>query len=318
MTKLPTILLALTALTPTEAQPALDTYAIDWELTSEVAILFGEMAQAYARGDLPELAFTPDELETLFRRTESALRGKDLSDLENLKPAIPDLLVALYATESGAAYADWLLQRYDYIIVAGWARAQIPEKRIQNPDTKSPPPPTTTETTRERTNYITNLEVWKHRIGKRPVPQAATSYVPTLKPIFRAAGVPEQLVWLAEVESSFNPEARSPVGAVGLFQFMPKTGEWMGLALNPEDERTDPEKSARAAARYLTYLHGQFNDWPLALAAYNYGQGNIRRLLKELNAKTFNEIVPRLPTETQMYVPKIYATIELRDGPIAF
>ena len=72
------------------------------------------------------------------------------------------------------------------------------------------------------------------------MPAGAQTYVPRLKPIFVAGGVPAELVWLAEVESSFNPEARSPIGAAGLFQFMPATAKSVGLSLSPQDERLNP------------------------------------------------------------------------------
>ncbi len=119
---------------------------------------------------------------------------------------------------------------------------------------------------------------------------------------------------MAEVESSFNPKARSPVGAAGLFQLMPATAKQNGLSLFPRDERLQPEKNARAAAQYLKYLHGRFGDWRLALAAYNAGEGRVQRLLQKHKARTFDRIATRLPAETQMYVPKIEATLLRREG----
>ena len=119
---------------------------------------------------------------------------------------------------------------------------------------------------------------------------------------------------MAESESTFNPAARSPVGAKGLFQLMPETAKSLGLQTFLPDERANPEKSARAAAQYLRQLHGRFGSWPLALAAYNGGQGRVSRTLKKQNAKTFEEIADALPAETRMYVPKVLATIEVRAG----
>jgi membrane-bound lytic murein transglycosylase D len=95
---------------------------------------------------------------------------------------------------------------------------------------------------------------------------------------------------------------------------MPETAKTLGLSTSLPDERADPEKSAHAAARLLRSLHAQFGDWPLALAAYNAGAGRVSRTLAAKKARTFSEIVPALPAETRLYVPKIYATITLRTG----
>jgi membrane-bound lytic murein transglycosylase D len=148
----------------------------------------------------------------------------------------------------------------------------------------------------------------------RAMPARAPALLPRLQQVFVEEGVPAELVWLAETESTFNPAARSPVGARGLFQLMPETAKSLGLQTFLPDERADPEKSARAAARYLRYLHGRFGDWPLVLAAYNAGEGRVWRTLKSGNASTFAEIAGALPAETRMYVPKVLATIETRAG----
>jgi membrane-bound lytic murein transglycosylase D len=126
--------------------------------------------------------------------------------------------------------------------------------------------------------------------------------------------VPEALAWLAEVESTFNPRAHNPSGARGLFQFMPGTAREHGLRLRPFDERIDPEKSARAAASLLRHLHGTFDSWPLALAAYNAGEGCVRRTLRAGDATTFTEIADALPDETRLYVPRVLATLTVREG----
>jgi membrane-bound lytic murein transglycosylase D len=138
--------------------------------------------------------------------------------------------------------------------------------------------------------------------------------MPTLRAAFTAEGVPTELAWIAEAESTLNPSARSPAGAKGLFQLMPDTAKGLGLSTFLPDERTDPEKSAQAAARYLRTLYGEFGDWPLTLAAYNAGEGRVRRLLKQKNADSFADIAAALPTETRMYVPKVCATITVRTG----
>ena len=95
---------------------------------------------------------------------------------------------------------------------------------------------------------------------------------------------------------------------------MPTTARDLGLSVRRPDERLQPEKSARAAAKYLRYLHGRFGDWRLALAAYNAGEGRVDNLMKQYRARTFDDIAHRLPAETQMYVPKVEATLRKREG----
>lgn len=150
--------------------------------------------------------------------------------------------------------------------------------------------------------------------GNLPDPKAEqTDLISVLKDIFRDEGVPHNLVWLAEVESSLNPNAESKVGAVGLFQLMPATAERFGLQLFPVDDRKIPGKSARAAACYLRYLRNEFGCWALALAAYNAGEGRVGRMMKLNNARTFREVAPYLPSETRRYVPRVMAIMALRE-----
>ena len=152
------------------------------------------------------------------------------------------------------------------------------------------------------------------RLSAEDLPPGAQTYVSRLKPIFVAEGAPAELVWLAEVESGFDAVARSPSGAVGLFQLMPGTAMSLGLTLTPWDQRLQPEKNARAAARYLKYLHEVFGDWRLAVTAYNAGEGLVSRLLEKRAARSYDEIAIDLPAETQTYVPKVEATILRREG----
>ncbi|MBU1694642.1 MAG: lytic transglycosylase domain-containing protein, partial [Verrucomicrobia bacterium] len=166
---------------------------------------------------------------------------------------------------------------------------------------------------RRRLESARSRPKWEEKLAGRPAPARAAALAPRVKEVFRSEGMPPELIWLAEVESSFNPEARSPVGAAGLFQFMPATAQRFGLAVQPKDERLVPEKSAKAAASYLRYLHGMFNSWPLALAAYNAGEGRVGKALKSAGTRTFEAIEDSLPVETQMYVPKVLATIKLRE-----
>jgi membrane-bound lytic murein transglycosylase D len=138
--------------------------------------------------------------------------------------------------------------------------------------------------------------------------------MPRLRAAFTAERVPPELAWLAEAESSLNPSARSPVGARGLFQMMPDTAHELGLGTFMPDDRTDPEKSAHAAARLLRAHYEKFGSWPLALAAYNAGPGRVARLLEKTSTKTYAGIASALPAETRMYVPKVCALVATRTG----
>jgi membrane-bound lytic murein transglycosylase D len=151
-------------------------------------------------------------------------------------------------------------------------------------------------------------------VARQPWPPTASNYVAQLKPIFTEAKVPAELVWIAEVESSFDVAARSPVGAAGLFQLMPETAKRYGLSLWPRDQRYQPDPSARASAQYLKFLYDKFKDWRLALAAYNAGEGTVQKHLKRRNARSYDDIASDLPVETQMFVPKVEAVLLRREG----
>ena len=130
-----------------------------------------------------------------------------------------------------------------------------------------------------------------------------------------AKGMPRELIYLALIESNFDPTAKSPVKAVGMWQFMSATARQFGLAVRGKlDERKDPAKATDAALAYLSQLHNRFGSWYLAAAAYNSGQGTVSRALRTVTGKTtgtdadFFRILPRLPRETQDYVPKLIAS----------
>ena len=126
--------------------------------------------------------------------------------------------------------------------------------------------------------------------------------------IFQEEDVPEYLIWLALIESSFRSVATSPTGAQGMFQFKPETARSLGLTVNDHrDERNNPHLSARAAARYLAYLRAKFSSWELVLAAYNLGEGDLRRTMKRHKASNWREVKPHVRQETRSYVGKVKA-----------
>ncbi len=248
--------------------------------------------------------FDPDLALDLLRQAQAALFDSTIERLARLQPYMHLILKEARRYPYLAPYLPWVEARLDYFDEARRVEA-IRRVHVQTlTPSKAPPVPPPSELSRT---------AWYKRIARPPPPHAKIT-AQVLKGIFRRNGVPDALVWLAEVESSFNPSARSPAGAVGLYQLMPNTARAWGL--NPDaspDERLDPLKNAEAAARYLAHLHRRFRAWPPALAAFNAGETRVARLLRESNGD-FDAILPRLPAETRMYVPRVLETVRLREG----
>ena len=134
-------------------------------------------------------------------------------------------------------------------------------------------------------------------------------YFPIFERELLAEGLPMELKYLPVIESALNPTARSKVGAMGLWQFMPYTGKLYGLEINSlVDERCDVIKSTKAAVKYLKDLYSIYNDWLLVIAAYNCGPGNVNKAIKRANKGTdYWAIYNYLPRETRGYVPAFIA-----------
>ena len=135
--------------------------------------------------------------------------------------------------------------------------------------------------------------------------------------IFREEGVPEWLISVGFVESTYNTGAHSPKEAHGIWQFIPGTGDRYGLKRTAwTDERGDAAKSTRAAARYLRDLHALFGDWLLAMAAYNWGEGRVAKLIRRTGIRDFWTLADRglMPQETINYVPSVLAASQLLLG----
>jgi len=141
-------------------------------------------------------------------------------------------------------------------------------------------------------------------------------FVPKSREIFRKVGVPEDIVWLGQVESSWRQTARSWAAASGLWQFIPSTGSRFGLRQTAYvDERNGFEKPTEASARYLKWLYQRYNNWELAMAAYNTGEGNIDRAIRRAGVADFWAIYPYIAQETRNYVPNILAVILIAKNP---
>ena len=267
-------------------------------------------AQQWAEQNLDEDALRvlrsvdQQRVRDLFAEIEKQFQGDYVLDLAEINQTAKSLVPLLESYEETLPYAIWLKTRLDYLEAAD----QLRPKTAPKPEPGQPPKHLANPAPQ------TERDLWIKKLAKRPWPEAAKTYVPQLKPVFVEEKIPAELVWIAEVESSFDPRARSLQGAAGLFQLMPATAKRYGLRTFPFDQRLKPEPSARAAAKYLRYLHGHFKDWRLALAAYNSGEGTVDGLLKKQKNKTFDAISTHLPAETQMYVPKIEATVLRREG----
>ena len=191
---------------------------------------------------------------------------------------------------------------YDYIPDASY---ELIEDRLSCIQTEMP------LTFNERVQSFINYFAVRDRNYTREVIRRKNLYFPTFEKYLKKYGIPDQLKYLSIVESGLRPEARSRVGAEGLWQFMPSTGRMYGLGQSwYVDERRDPEKATEAACKYLKQLYNMFDDWELALAAYNTGPGNVRKAIRRSGyKKSFWGIYNYLPRETRSYVPQFVAVL---------
>jgi membrane-bound lytic murein transglycosylase D len=283
--------------------------------TNETTIDFNavlDTAQQWAQDNLDDdvlralASVDREKVGDFLQHYQAELAGDSVLDLASMKATATTVLPLLDAHEITQPYAAWLRSRLDYFEAAEQLKKLAPPAPSPAPGQPILPAPNPT--------FKAEQAIWTTTLAARPLPKGAAKYLPTLKKIFAAERVPVELVWLAEVESGFDARAQSPAGAVGLFQLMPATAKSFGLSLWPFDQRKQVEPAAQAAAKYLHRLHQIFGDWRLMLAAYNCGEGTVQRALQRYKTKNYATIAPHLPAETQMYVPKVEATILKREG----
>jgi membrane-bound lytic murein transglycosylase D len=252
---------------------------------------------------LDALGVDKERVQRFLAELQKQFQGTHVYDLSELRETAKQVQPILAGFEETEPYALWLRTHLDYFEVSERLR-QNAVARSTNAVRALPPP-----------SAELQRSTWVKVIEQRPAPPAASRQVARLKQIFAEERVPPELAWIAEVESSFDPRAKSPAGAAGLYQLMPVTARSLDLSVGLlRDDRLHPEKSGRAAARYLRQLYIRFGDWRLALAAYNCGPTRVASLLKRHKGRTYDDINAYLPVETQMYVPKIEATLRRREA----
>jgi membrane-bound lytic murein transglycosylase D len=157
------------------------------------------------------------------------------------------------------------------------------------------------------------LATWLRRSGR---------YRDAMRRTLRRKGIPEDMLWLAMIESGFEPTARSKVGAMGLWQFMPDTAKAYGLPVDRwADQRLNPQAATEAAADFLSDLHRRFGSWELAIAAYNMGYWGVAGAVRKYNTNDFwvlSRLEAGIPWETTLYVPKIIAAAIVGRNPAVF
>ncbi len=168
--------------------------------------------------------------------------------------------------------------------------------------------------------YLVYFSTERKEIIRRYLARSSR-YLPLIKETFQEYGLPEDMAYLAMIESGFNNKAYSSAAACGMWQFIKGTGLRYGLAIDGYvDERRDPEKATKAAAKYLLDLYKQFGSWYLAAASYNCGENRVQRELDQSSHKNFWELSANmcLPSETKNYVPQMIAATIIAKNPEKF
>ena len=180
-------------------------------------------------------------------------------------------------------------------------------------------------------NHRVDSWVTKFTTSPRLKPQFAiwldrkSKYQPMISAKLTERDMPQDLIYLAMIESGFNPTARSPKAAGGLWQFISETGQRYGLTVNKRvDERNHPDKATDAALSYLSDLHDRFGSWYLAAAAYNTGENRVGRLMRQVTGQEkgtdadYYRISGLLPKETREYVPMMIAAARIGKDPARY
>ncbi len=247
------------------------------------------------------LAYAQNQDNTLESPIDSASREDFV--VNNYNTQLDSLVNLWYAQNAGAIqHPDNVKLHRDSTYVPHFSDREY-KKRIEQMNSVVP------LTYNEKVQTYIDVYANRRRNSVATMLGMAEYYFPMFEDVFEKYNVPLELKYLSIIESALNPKAKSPAGARGLWQFMPSTGKVYGLKIDSYlDERCDPVKSTHAAAQYLNSLYSIFDDWILAIAAYNCGPGNVKKAIARSGGKTdFWDIYPNLPRETRSYVPAFIA-----------
>jgi membrane-bound lytic murein transglycosylase D len=236
-------------------------------------------------------------------------------DLERLDPTL-DLTVEPSSDDQSSGDPGLEVERDPWAEAFGEAAASSAAVTARVPDGSAYPVVVNDQVQHYIDRYTGNrrevVGLWLNRSGR---------YLGMIRDVFRAHGLPEDLAFVAMIESGFNPRAVSRAGAKGLWQFMAATARRYGLRVDHwVDERLDPEKSTTAAAAYLRDLHHQFGSWALAKAAYNAGEVKITRAIRAVGTTDFWTLARSrfLRRETKEFVPAIHAATLIGRDPVRY
>ncbi len=286
---------------PAPAPPETDASRI-----ARLKALVEEASQAVATEDFATASDRLDDVDVLTADWSAMLLSKPkvqtlLQQVQDLASQIPD--------QEGGGSGDGLKEPAEVLTLSGEdLRAELNRVRTAERDTSYDFPIDLNDKVLTWVNLFTTVKKGfiENALGR------ASEYLPLIRQVFSEEGIPQDLAYLAVIESGFRNEAKSRARALGMWQFIRSTGRLYGLASNHwVEERRDPVKATRAAARYLKRLYQDTGDWYLAVSSYNAGPLSLERASENLGTRNFWDLARSrwLRNETKNYVPELCAAI---------